>query len=86
MSPKVVNGSFAAIYDGDEFLAKAYSGTRISVNCLCFFYVARETNLKSIAESRFPGHEAKGTWHPDERQAILVRLPNGPGRAPFQRQ
>lgn len=31
MSPKVVNGSFAAIYDGDEFLAKAYSGIRISV-------------------------------------------------------
>lgn len=43
MSPKVVNGSFAAIYDGDEFLAKAYSGIRITVNCmflLCFVYVS----------------------------------------------
>lgn len=32
MSPKIVNGSFAAIFDTDEFLAKAYAGIRISVN------------------------------------------------------
>lgn len=32
LSPKVVNGSFAAIFDEDEFLAKAYSGIRITVN------------------------------------------------------
>lgn len=31
LSPKVVNGSFAAIFDEDEFLAKAYSGIRITV-------------------------------------------------------
>ncbi|KAJ6642858.1 Histidine decarboxylase, partial [Pseudolycoriella hygida] len=28
MSPKVVNGSFAAIFDADEILAKAYAGIR----------------------------------------------------------
>jgi hypothetical protein len=32
MSPKVVNGSFAAIVDADEFLAKAYAGIRIAVS------------------------------------------------------
>lgn len=31
MSPKVVNGSFAAIIDADEFLAKAYAGIRVAV-------------------------------------------------------
>lgn len=31
MSPKIVNGSFAAIFDADEFLAKVYAGIRISV-------------------------------------------------------
>jgi len=31
MSPKIVNGSFAAIIDADEFLAKAYAGIRIAV-------------------------------------------------------
>ncbi|GAB0088367.1 Histidine decarboxylase [Sergentomyia squamirostris] len=30
MSPKIVNGSFAAIFDADEFLAKAYAGIRIA--------------------------------------------------------
>ncbi|XP_055589690.1 histidine decarboxylase-like [Uranotaenia lowii] len=30
MSPKIVNGSFAAIFDADEFLAKVYAGIRIS--------------------------------------------------------
>lgn len=30
MSPKIVNGSFAAIFDEDEFLAKAYAGIRIA--------------------------------------------------------
>ncbi|XP_055387862.1 histidine decarboxylase isoform X2 [Condylostylus longicornis] len=30
MSPKVVNGSFAAIFDADEFLAKTYAGVRIA--------------------------------------------------------
>jgi hypothetical protein len=32
MSPKVVNGSFAAIMDADEFLAKEYAGIRIAVS------------------------------------------------------
>lgn len=32
MSPKIVNGSFAAIFDADEFLAKAYAGIRIAVS------------------------------------------------------
>lgn len=31
MSPKIVNGSFAAIFDADEFLAKTYAGIRIAV-------------------------------------------------------
>ncbi|EDW32340.1 GL11582 [Drosophila persimilis] len=30
MSPKVVNGSFAGIFDADEFLAKTYAGIRIA--------------------------------------------------------
>ncbi|XP_017839387.1 histidine decarboxylase isoform X3 [Drosophila busckii] len=30
LSPKVVNGSFAAIFDADEFLAKTYAGIRIT--------------------------------------------------------
>ncbi|KPU75972.1 uncharacterized protein Dana_GF12784, isoform B [Drosophila ananassae] len=30
LSPKVVNGSFAAIFDADEFLAKTYAGVRIA--------------------------------------------------------
>ncbi|XP_002068893.3 histidine decarboxylase isoform X1 [Drosophila willistoni] len=30
LSPKVVNGSFAAIFDADEFLAKTYAGIRIA--------------------------------------------------------
>lgn len=34
MSPKVVNGSFAAIFDADEFLAKAYAGIRIAVSMI----------------------------------------------------
>lgn len=34
MSPKIVNGSFAAIFDADEFLAKVYAGIRISVSVL----------------------------------------------------
>lgn len=32
LSPKVVNGSFAAIFDADEFLAKTYAGIRIAVS------------------------------------------------------
>lgn len=38
MSPKIVNGSFAAIIDADEFLAKAYAGIRIAVSVLKKFY------------------------------------------------
>ncbi|XP_018799992.1 PREDICTED: histidine decarboxylase isoform X2 [Bactrocera latifrons] len=30
LSPKIVNGSFAAIFDADEFLAKTYAGVRIA--------------------------------------------------------
>lgn len=42
MSPKIVNGSFAAIFDTDEFLAKAYAGIRIAV---CFIYLFFTKNL-----------------------------------------
>lgn len=35
MSPKIVNGSFAAIFDTDEFLAKAYAGIRMAVKLNC---------------------------------------------------
>lgn len=31
MSPKIVNGSFAGIFDADEFLSKSYAGIRIAV-------------------------------------------------------
>ena len=31
LSPKIVNGSFAAIFDADEFLAQTYAGIRIAV-------------------------------------------------------
>lgn len=34
LSPKVVNGSFAAIFDADEFLAKTYAGIRIAVSSM----------------------------------------------------
>lgn len=34
VSPKIVNGSFAAIIDADEFLAKEYAGIRIAVRKL----------------------------------------------------
>lgn len=34
MSPKIVNGSFAAIFDTDEFLAKAYAGIRMAVKLI----------------------------------------------------
>lgn len=38
MSPKVVNGSFAAIFDADEFLAKTYAGVRIAVSLFFFHF------------------------------------------------
>lgn len=31
MSPKIVNGSFAAIFDAGDFLQKAYAGIRLNV-------------------------------------------------------
>lgn len=36
MSPKIVNGSFAAIFDTDEFLAKAFAGIRATVSQYIF--------------------------------------------------
>ncbi|XP_055858861.1 histidine decarboxylase isoform X2 [Episyrphus balteatus] len=30
MSPKIINGSFAALFDADDFLAKTYAGIRIA--------------------------------------------------------
>lgn len=41
MSPKIVNGSFAAIFDTDEFLAKAYAGIRMTVK------LSHETQIKN---------------------------------------
>lgn len=41
MSPKIVNGSFAAIFDTDEFLAKAFAGIRATVS--------NENNLDEIS-------------------------------------
>lgn len=49
MSPKIVNGSFAAIFDADEFLAKAYAGIRANVSfCFKIFFEAKwiHTSLK----------------------------------------
>lgn len=48
MSPKVVNGSFAAIIDADEFLAKAYAGIRITVS------VINEAKKWSIHQRNIP--------------------------------
>lgn len=85
MSPKVVNGSFAAIFDEDEFLAKAYSGIRITVKFQIPIFSAEMINPPiSFLESGFASNEAKSTWYPDERKAILIGLPNGPG-GPLQR-
>lgn len=90
MSPKVVNGSFAAIYDNDEFLAKAYSGIRISVNdvfhwklLLCFISLVF---CLILSEPRFASHETKGAWYSDERKTILFGLSNGSSCASFKRQ
>lgn len=44
MSPKIVNGSFAAIIDADEFLAKAYAGIRIAVSDEIRFSLLRNFN------------------------------------------
>lgn len=64
MSPKIVNGSFAAIFDSDEFLEKSYAGIRIAVRLnylqtavlfkkshypLCYFNI--ESEFASYASS-----------------------------------
>jgi len=67
MSPKVVNGSFAAIIDADEFLAKAYAGIRIAVSFLLLLSAVRimfdkllaalfAINIFNRAESRFASY------------------------------
>lgn len=43
MSPKIVNGSYAAIFDADEFLAKVYAGIRISVSSTAVASVSSDT-------------------------------------------
>ena len=51
MSPKIVNGSFAAIFDADEFLAKAYAGIRIAVSLvmvLVFFFLRKSSLMSKI--------------------------------------
>lgn len=50
MSPKIVNGSFAAIFDADEFLAKVYAGIRISVSCL--LNLLKQTRFHSLLAHR----------------------------------
>lgn len=46
MSPKIVNGSFAAIFDTDEFLAKAYAGIRIAV--ISLFYLEIDVRYRVL--------------------------------------
>lgn len=55
MSPKVVNGSFAAIFDADEFLAKAYAGIRATVSYLfyCTVDLGRVTYEKFYNLNKF---------------------------------
>lgn len=48
MSPKVVNGSFAAIVDVDEFLAKAYAGIRIAVSFFSISMLASCCSTSSL--------------------------------------
>ncbi|XP_055639732.1 histidine decarboxylase isoform X2 [Toxorhynchites rutilus septentrionalis] len=51
MSPKIVNGSFAAIFDADEFLAKVYAGIRISVKKYLQEYGLSEKAIALIENS-----------------------------------
>lgn len=46
MSPKIVNGSFAAIFDSDEFLEKSYAGIRIAVR-VSLLVLAQTSTVRS---------------------------------------
>lgn len=49
MSPKIVNGSFAAIFDADEFLAKAYAGIRATVSHFFWHFSFRFFIISSVS-------------------------------------
>lgn len=91
MSPKVVNGSFAAIIDADEFLAKAYAGIRIAVSFFtriinmgnhvrqvvsCFFLLIISVFFND-AESRFSSYEAQSTWDSHVGSSVFSRFTDG---------
>lgn len=81
LSPKVVNGSFAAIFDADEFLAKTYAGIRIAVSrrTLPTAEAAHPPSISSTA----PGvavDASPGARHTHVGQTILAGLAHGCGR------
>lgn len=57
MSPKIVNGSFAAIFDADVFLTKAYAGIRIAVRFFFFLNFRNKKLIKFLLESRLSSNE-----------------------------
>lgn len=83
MSPKIVNGSFAAIFDADEFLAKTYAGIRIAViislyitlisSEFCawllwiFFFNFKNFVFSSIPESKLTGDASTSSRNFDVR-------------------
>lgn len=73
MSPKIVNGSFAAIFDTDEFLAKAYAGIRIAVSFSCFYFwlISEVINNELFLESKFTGYAKESQRNIDVRYVTL---------------
>lgn len=57
MSPKIVNGSFAAIFDADVFLTKAYAGIRIAVRFNRWICLNKIEFEFFFVESRFSSNE-----------------------------
>lgn len=73
MSPKIVNGSFAAIFDADEFLAKTYAGVRIAVSSISF-HIKKLIQVLFLLlilllffslkiESKFTSNASPSTWY-----------------------
>lgn len=98
MSPKVVNGSFAAIIDADEFLAKAYAGIRIAVSSAGkHLMVVFDKSLAGLSrhfllfifyhlESRFTGDATTSPWDFNVGPAVLARLAHGSGDSRYWTQ
>lgn len=94
MSPKIVNGSFAAMIDADEFLAKAYAGIRIAVSFLInlskeALYGVQNSNFPHLPaiffktfhflEPRLACNASPSPRNFNVRKAIFTRLSHGSG-------